>query len=95
MSQENIEHDSKRKTDSKTCMPDVEEVSCETCFELTGNGTGDCRQTFEHTVYLKCIYFLSLKQLTGSCTTRNIFGEPKVLIPILKSKDKKALSPER
>lgn len=42
MSQENIDHDSKRKTDSKTCMPDVEEVSCETCFELIGKVTGDC-----------------------------------------------------
>lgn len=48
MSQENIEHDSKRKTDSKTCMPDVEEVSCETCFELIGKVTGDCWETFEH-----------------------------------------------
>lgn len=48
MSQENIDHDSKRKTDSKTCMPDVEEVSCETCFELIGKVTGDYWQTFEH-----------------------------------------------
>lgn len=40
MSQENIEHESKRITDSKTCMPDVEVVSCETWCK--GNGTGDC-----------------------------------------------------
>lgn len=48
MSQENNDHESKRKTDSKTCMPDVEEISCETCFELKGNRTGDYWQTLEH-----------------------------------------------
>nr|XP_022294755.1 uncharacterized protein LOC111104880 [Crassostrea virginica] len=64
MSQENIDHDSKRKTDSKTCMPDVEEVSCETCFELIGKVTGNTKQKrkeaniSEESVGTKCFAIL-------------------------------------
>ncbi|XP_078327961.1 uncharacterized protein LOC111104880 isoform X2 [Crassostrea virginica] len=56
MSQENIDHDSKRKTDSKTCMPDVEEVSCETCFELIGKVTEENQKMENSDSYRRPIF---------------------------------------